>query len=190
MIEKEGDAKILMVQVADFGFSTHIPPSDPDSLVFLPDSIPWTIPPGEYHHRGFTLQESFRSMVYSLGVVCLWLLFYNYVDAPGSNFARDTAGLTSRTMLTLSGLHLDSTTYFTGMTKHALTQFFRVALAIDPNERSTTVTPLLQLLRDAVAGLDKDTVDLESVVLKKPGPTSPLDPRYFACASFDVNYAP
>lgn len=189
-MEKEDDKDFLIAQLADFGFSTHISPSDTEGLVFLPESKPWTIPPGEYHHRGFTLQNAMRSMAYSLGVVSLWLLFYNYVDDPNLDWCSDTASLTGCAMFDLSNSSLQRSSRFTRLTEEALKQFFRLALAVDPKDRTLTVIPLLQALHDAVAGLKDEELDLTYKALTglENAFTLPVDEwRYHTWQFYDVS---
>lgn len=63
------------IKVTDFGYSCL--GSNDEDLVMLPQSKPWQAP--EYHSRWFSLQLAKKMDIYSLGLLCLWLLF------PGKN---------------------------------------------------------------------------------------------------------
>jgi serine/threonine protein kinase len=165
---EEGTEDVFITQLADFGFSTHVPIETPDTLVFLPESRPWTIPPCEYHHRGFTFCEAIRSMIYSLGVCCLWLLFYTHGEDANKDFDRETQTLDNDTMLKISNMNLESSPRFSGPAQEILRQFFALTLAADPSDRSITVAPILQLLRQCMKIFDEETEYSPRVAAEKP----------------------
>lgn len=57
-------------KVCDFGYSTL---GDCASLVQLPCTQPWTAP--EYHRGRFEMSDAKKLDCYSLGLVCIWVLF-------------------------------------------------------------------------------------------------------------------
>ncbi|KAL1612049.1 hypothetical protein SLS60_000272 [Paraconiothyrium brasiliense] len=89
-------------------------------------------------------------------------------------------------MFNLSESHLAKTSHYTYLTKQALAEYFRLALAIDSDKRATSVIPLVHVLQNAVAGMEQDEGILETIVLEKPGDGIPLDIAYFQCTCFDV----
>ena len=60
-----------IAKVTDFGYSTLFS-SDTD-LIWMPRSGHWTAP--EHHHRAFTPTNAIKMDAYSLGMLCLWLLW-------------------------------------------------------------------------------------------------------------------
>jgi serine/threonine protein kinase len=75
-----GDATNYVAKVADFGYSTCMGAGESTSgseQVSLPWSPPWNAP--EVHRDNYILpfSEAKLSDVFSLGMVCLWLLFQN-----------------------------------------------------------------------------------------------------------------
>ena len=57
-------------KVMDFGYSTLF--STEKDLINMPLSWPWAAP--EWHHRGFLPSHAMKMDVYSIGLLCLWLL--------------------------------------------------------------------------------------------------------------------
>jgi hypothetical protein len=75
-----GDATNYVAKVADFGYSTCMGAAENTSSseqVSLPWSPPWNAP--EIHRDNYILpfSEAKLSDVFSLGMLCLWLLFRN-----------------------------------------------------------------------------------------------------------------
>jgi serine/threonine protein kinase len=75
-----GDATNYVAKVADFGYSTCMGAAENTSSseqVSLPWSPPWNAP--EIHRDNYILpfSEAKLSDVFSLGMLCLWLLFQN-----------------------------------------------------------------------------------------------------------------
>lgn len=64
----------VYVKLADFGFAGWAANDSDEATVNPPKSVPWNAP--EHHHRGFPIQEAKAMDIYSLGLVCLWLLFH------------------------------------------------------------------------------------------------------------------
>jgi serine/threonine protein kinase len=64
------------VKVTDFGYSTLV--TGEEGSVFLPKSRPWNAP--EHHFGEFQPLEAKKADVYSLGMLCLWVLFGNHLS--------------------------------------------------------------------------------------------------------------
>ncbi|KAK4182090.1 hypothetical protein QBC35DRAFT_550149, partial [Podospora australis] len=73
------DEDAYRAKVADFGFAARFQrsPDGSDDVyrLRLPISVPWNAPEQDRLAREFVLQEAKDIDVYSLGLVCLWLLF-------------------------------------------------------------------------------------------------------------------
>src|SRR5436305_6144975 len=69
----ESDPNRYVAKVADFGYSTRV--LSDDELVNMPRTAYWVAP--EWHHRGFTTAGAMKMDMYSFGMLCLWVLFYN-----------------------------------------------------------------------------------------------------------------
>lgn len=66
---------IIVARVADFGFSTVGLESDIQVAV----STPWVAP--EVGNRdGYTLEQAKQTDIYSFGMLCLWVLFKEWID--------------------------------------------------------------------------------------------------------------
>ena len=63
------------VKVTDFGYSTLV---TGERSVFLPKSRPWNAP--EHHFGEFKPLEAKKADVYSIGMLCLWVLFGNHLS--------------------------------------------------------------------------------------------------------------
>ena len=126
-------------RVADFGFSTTF---NSQSTVFMPKSGHWTAP--EWHHRGFKPASAMKMDVYSLGVLSLWLTFYEDQGHKSQSFPEY---LTSRirsppdlkeTVLETSGMNENA--------KVDLVEFFNATLARDADQRTLDLTKCISLL--------------------------------------------
>lgn len=126
-------------RVADFGFSTIF---NSQSTVFMPKSGHWTAP--EWHHRGFKPASAMKMDVYSLGVLSLWLTFYEDQVHKSQPFPEY---LTSRicsppdlkeTVLETSGINENA--------KVDLIEFFDATLARDADQRILDLTKCISLL--------------------------------------------
>ena len=49
-----------------------------DHLIHMPRSRGWNAP--EWHHRGFTYRDAEKMDVYSFGLLCLWLFFFDELE--------------------------------------------------------------------------------------------------------------
>ncbi|CAD6584160.1 MAG: hypothetical protein ASARMPRED_001618 [Alectoria sarmentosa] len=74
LISKTEDSAAYVAQVTDFGYSTM----HTDHLIHMPRSRGWNAP--EWHHRGFTYRDAEKMDVYSFGLLCLWLFFFDELE--------------------------------------------------------------------------------------------------------------
>ena len=65
------------IRVSDFGYSTLA--ADDTEMIFLPKSRPWNAP--EHHYMGFDITAAKKMDVYSFGMLCLWILVGNRLQA-------------------------------------------------------------------------------------------------------------
>jgi hypothetical protein len=159
---------IVTIQLADFGHSTAVPVEHEDQLVYLPESQPWSIPPNEYHHRGFTFVEAKRAMTYSLSVCCMWLLFYNRSNEEDLFFTTSIRCLNSCTMLDTAMGHLDDSPKSLQECGEYLKELFRLTLAADPQARWSSVVPVLEILRHCMEILVEQDKPHQAIVSDKP----------------------
>ena len=72
----KGTAADYSAKVADFGWSCF--ESIPGGKVFPPKSKPWFAP--EWHHRGVSIEYAKRMDIFSLGMLCLWVILQHIVQ--------------------------------------------------------------------------------------------------------------
>lgn len=130
-------------KVTDFGYSTLF--SSDDAQIWMPRSGHWTAP--EHHHRAFTPINAMKMDAYSLGMLCLWLLwlpccgdgldvdreFRKNLDAHKE--ASDLAFELSRITVRMVDKDRDN-----------IQQFFRLTLAKNRDERTSNFSDLLGYL--------------------------------------------
>ena len=131
-----------MAKVTDFGYSTIF---TGDDLIDMPISVPWNAP--EHHHRGFDSISAMKMDVYSFGLVCLWLLFFNS-EKSHNDFLTALHNQTnlldlSHSLARAEAEQLNSTV----CERINLLNFFDLALANDPRQRSFSFQELMQELR-------------------------------------------
>ena len=74
LLSKSGSGE-WHAKLADFGYAGWAIDNKEDILIKPPRSRPWNAP--EYHHRGFTISGARKLDIYSFGMLCLWVLFFN-----------------------------------------------------------------------------------------------------------------
>lgn len=135
----QDEANRFFARVADFGFSTIF---NSQSNVYVPKSGHWTAP--EWHHRGFEPASAMKMDVYSLGVLSLWLIFYEKQLHKGQSFPEYL------TLQTRSPLDLKETIFETfGISDKAkidLVKLFDATLALNPDQRTLDLTECISLL--------------------------------------------
>ena len=147
----------LVPKLMDFGSST---PPEPDALVYLPRSAPWTAP--ERTHRAVPTLSAKRMDVFSFGLLCLWLLVENQhsddswlremlqsveTHSAISSHSKE-GGHVQRSSLPCqcaSGL-IEGCRMFESDAEENLKAFFRCTLAMDPEKRILDWNLLIQYL--------------------------------------------
>jgi serine/threonine protein kinase len=149
-----------VAKMADFGYSTMV--VNDSQTVLLPKSVPWHAP--EHHHRNFKFRDAKKTDSYSLGMLCLWLLFQDrfqesLVTARGAFQAEATSLPESLRIYSwleqakqegklrnISYDQIQMTTELDDEQKEALKTFFDSTLTHDPSDRSSDLKSLMPLL--------------------------------------------
>lgn len=154
------ESKGYRVEICDFGYSTI---GLDDGFIHLPNSWPWTAP--EYHRRGFTLSDAKKTDLYSLGLVCIWLLSIantkdGYLIALDNDAHHEVASMHGTAQddyqwidkLRISGAlqtfidhDVDQMIRFSGNQKRDLKTFLKSALHVDPSRRCLKLAGTLEL---------------------------------------------
>lgn len=136
----ENDSSRYVAKVADFGYSTWF--ASDDELIKMPRSQYWVAP--EWHHQYFTTANAMKMDMYSFGILCLWLLFYNTQENTTCDFynhlnSAETASVLAHELIMAMG-GLDD------QRRCNLSQLFDLTLADNPAERSSDFNQLISLL--------------------------------------------
>ena len=133
------EANRFVARVADFGFSTIF---KSQSTILVPKSGHWTAP--EWHHRGFKASSAIKMDVYSLGVLSLWLTFYDKSHHKRQPFPEYlTSNICSPPELKKT---IFGTPGISEKVKIDLAKFFDGTLALDPDHRTSDLTECISLL--------------------------------------------
>lgn len=81
-------------RVTDFGYSTVF--ANETDLVSMPKSWPWSAP--EHHYRGFKPAAAVKIDIFSLGLLCFWLVFKEHLSGDTSTTLNDLGGYVSSTI--------------------------------------------------------------------------------------------
>ena len=145
-------------KLADFGYAGWAINNNEDVLITPPKSRPWDHP--DYHHRGFTVVGARKLDIYSFGMLCLWVLFFNR-SLVSCSIATDVKLSSSwpfhdfklldnmKREDTLGDFAIDlvrSVEVLPANQRENLERFFRSALARDSAERTMNVEELASLL--------------------------------------------
>ena len=148
--------------MADFGWSFLLHESD-RNLIYPAKSSPWNAP--EYHHRGFTIEQTQKQDVFSFGMLCFWVMFHAEISAKArdslngkgySNSAFQQSGEIYilleewKVKGRLQAVALDmiaARSDLTTTTKEILMQLFVSTLAHDPKERETDFEELENMFK-------------------------------------------
>lgn len=156
LVFKDGDGESY-AKLADYGYAGWAVGNTENALVYPPRSWPWD--PPEYHHRGFTVPTAQKMDVYSFGLLCLWVLFFDK-QSLGECDTHEECGsqrpLTDSELLdhmkhegTLTRFacsQVKSTQSLSAGKKADLTLFFLSTIALDPKERATDFKHFITLL--------------------------------------------
>jgi hypothetical protein len=103
------------------------------------------------------------------------LLLYNHLGNPGKNFFKEARNLDSSTMLEIAVRELNKFVDFSAKIKADLQEAFELALAINPCARSASINPILQLLRQRFAELQKTSDSDQYVIVERLSTCSGID---------------
>ena len=145
-------------KLADFGYAGWAINNSEDILIKPPRSRPWD--PPDYHHRGFTVLGARKLDIYSFGMLCLWVLFFDrsLVGEPLSTDVKSTRSWPFHDFKLLDNMKREdvlgdfavdlvtSVEVLHANQKENLARFFRSALARDPAERTMSFEELVSLL--------------------------------------------
>lgn len=135
----ENDSNGYIAKVADFGYSTLF--ASDNELVKMPRSPYWVAP--EWHHRGCKAADAMKMDIYSFGMLCLWLLFYNTQENTTCDFysnlnsAKTVSVLAHQLIIAMAGLD--------DQKRCNLSQLFDLTLANNPVDRSLDFNQLIRL---------------------------------------------
>ena len=138
------DVDSYAAKVTDFGYSFQFT-SENDSIS-MPKSEHWTAP--EWHHQKILPREARKMDMYSFGMLCLWLLFYNKSSTTDRDFKKDLKDLeNSRAKIVdhASGL-VEATAYLKNRDRENIQIVLRLTLNQDPAERASNFSEILPLL--------------------------------------------
>jgi serine/threonine protein kinase len=128
-----------VAKVADFGYSSWF--ANDNELVIMPKSQYWTAP--EWHHRGFAIADAMKMDIYSFGILCLWLLFYNAQEDMTCDF--DNNPNSAKSVLDLAHQSIRAIAGLDDQRERNLTRLFDLTLANNPAERSSDFNQLIHL---------------------------------------------
>lgn len=114
-----------------------------DGLIDMPKSKYWSAP--EHHHRKFRLSDAMKMDVYSFGMLCMWLIFYNNTEYPDRNFQIDLESEDKLSPLVLAHQLIMTTTGLGDERQGYLDQVFNLTLC-DPSGRCSDFDQLVHLL--------------------------------------------
>ena len=144
-------------KLADFGYAGWAIGNPDKVLVHPPRSWPWNAP--EYHHRGFTVSAVKKMDVYSFGLLCLWLLFFDKQSLtdtaakikggsqwPLEDFETLDSMKYEDTLRGFACIQVESTQGLSANEKRDLIHFFMSAIVCDSRERASDLKDLVVLL--------------------------------------------
>lgn len=156
LVFKDGDSESY-AKLADYGYAGWTIGNSKNILVYPPRSWPWDAP--EYHHRGFTVPTAQKMDVYSFGLLCLWVLFFDKQSLGervahkeyGNQWPLDDFELLDRMKHedTLTGFacsEVESTQSLSAGEKADLIRLFVSTITLDPKERATNLKDFITLL--------------------------------------------
>ncbi|KAI4243533.1 MAG: hypothetical protein LQ352_007004 [Teloschistes flavicans] len=156
LVHKDGEGE-THAKLADFGYTGWAIGNTENILIYPPRSWPWDAP--EYHHRGFTVSTAQKMDVYSFGLLCLWVLFFDkqslsepVTNETGGNqrplddFEQLDCMKHDNALTDFACSQVDSTQSLSAGEKADLVRFFRSAIVFDPQERATNFKEFIVLL--------------------------------------------
>jgi len=159
LVQSGDDPNNVQIKVADFGFSSLESASDGDVMVAR--SPPWEAP--EWHARSFSLEKAKAMDMYSLGLLCLWILFRDQaitelngqdISLEDALFSSDDATKAKLHVLKRAGNSLlpsalrlvRESADVVDSDRPRLERLFTLTLCLDPNLRARSISELIILL--------------------------------------------
>ena len=143
--------------LADFAYAGWAIGNTDNILVHPPRSWPWDAP--EYHHRGFTVSAVKKMDVYSFGLLCLWLLYFDkepLMDTaanvkhgnqwPLERFKTLNSMKHEDTLSDFACIRVESAQGLSANESRDLQQFFRSTIVFDSQKRASDLRELIVLL--------------------------------------------
>lgn len=150
--QKDGTTKYV-AKIADFGYSTcteHDEDCSASSLVQLPWSPPWNAPEIGPYSNVVTFREAKVTDVFSLGMICLWLLFHHDKSRSGSGLLDNLDVLRSLKeggkLTEVAWDLIDQSADVEVSMRSRIREFFDLTLSKEPSNRSQDLPHLLDLL--------------------------------------------
>ena len=147
----------MYAKLGDFGYAGWATGNTENALVHPPRSWPWNA--SEYHHRGFTIPAAKKMDVFSFGLLCLWVLFFDKQSLTGtvannesqSQWPLEDFGVLDRmkyedTLRDFACLEIESTQDLSANGKRDLVCFFTSVVVYDSQERASNLKELIVLL--------------------------------------------
>ena len=128
-------------KINDFGYSSVFA-TDRDPLR-MPESGLWTAP--EQHHREILASQAKKMDIYSFGVLCLWIFFYNN-ETRQDDQLKEHLENQQQEMLGFALELLETTMDLENLEKANIRSIFRSTLPTDPAQRATDFEELLLCL--------------------------------------------
>ena len=122
-----------VAKVIDFGYSTRYTEDKP--MIQVPRSIPWNAPEHTRNNRMWTPSEAKKLDYFSLGLLCLWILFEEYLECSGGPDTFLTELKQAGTLVTFAQKQLETSEAFNDETKRALQDLFNSTLTHDQAKR-------------------------------------------------------
>ena len=156
LVFKDAITREITVKVTEFGYSTFAVGESGKFL--LPKSRPWNAP--EHHFAEFEAQEAKRTDVYSISMLCLWLLFECRLSDIPQTAAGGTAELISfnaspagRLTLLERLMYEDSAKdiadhLMESMPGICLKEIFSLTLPLNPGKRTNDLAKVIGLLSE------------------------------------------
>jgi serine/threonine protein kinase len=131
-------------KVADLGFSSLSVTDADTTIIRMPGTPPWHAP--EWHHRFSTTEMTAAKKmdVYSYGLLCAWILFYNTSMNPKAYF-HDEFDPECEIPLPV-GKYIARCPDTTRLDRSRLKELFETSLARDPAQRTSSMADLISLL--------------------------------------------